>query len=133
MKTLELKDLLELIEKEAGFTGRDAELCAAFVYIFDLSEDDLQDIEINDTNCVIQGDDYVAGDDEEMDELWDEDLDNYIDECLEIPKNIEMYFDREHWKKDARVDGRGHSLNRYDGNEDKHKINDTWYFAYRQN
>ena len=100
--------------------------------MFDLSEDDLCDIEINDTRVTVQGNDYLAGNDDEMNEAWDEDLENYIDECLEIPAHMERYFDREAWKEDARQDGRGHSLNRYDGGEEKEEINGIYYFAYRQ-
>ena len=41
---------------------------------------------------------------------WDEDLDDYIDHCLEIPDHLKNYFDREAWKIDAEQDGRGHSF-----------------------
>ena len=129
---LEDDELIILIEEKTDFSGRDAELCAAFVKMFDLSENDLEDIEINDTRCSVQGVDYLAGDDEEMDSAWDENLENYIDECLEIPESMERYFDREAWKSDAKIDGRGHSLNYYDGGEEEEKINGTYYFAYRQ-
>lgn len=62
---------------------------------------------------------YLVCTDSEADDLWDEDLENYIDECIlhELPEAYRNYFDREDWKSDARMDGRGHSLNRYDGNE----------------
>lgn len=127
-------DLLELIEGETEFTGRDAELCAAFVYMFDLCQNDLQDIEIDGTDCKVQGIDYKAGDDYQMNELWDEDLDNYLEECVypELPDNMRNYFDDDKWKDDAKMDGRAHSLNRYDGNEKSCEVNGTCYYAYRQ-
>lgn len=91
---------------------------------------------------------YLVVTDEEADELWDQDLENYIDECLELPPQLENYFDREKWKRDARIDGRGHSLARYDGGEDKVRV-ELWerdedgnlvevgdhetYYIYRQN
>jgi hypothetical protein len=132
----ELSDdnLITLILEETSFSGRDAELCAAFVKMFDLCENDLQDIEINDTNCTVQGVDYTAGTDEEMDEVWDAELENYIEECIlpDVPKNVRNYFDNEAWKRDARFDGRGHALNRYNGGEEEARVNNTYYYAYRQ-
>ena len=125
-------EIIELIKEKTGYAGRDAELCAALCKMFDLSEHDLSDIDINGTRVTVQGNDYLAGNDDEMNEAWDEDLENYIDECLEIPAHIERYFDREAWKEDARQDGRGHSLNRYDGGEEEAEVNDVYYFAYRQ-
>lgn len=73
--------------------------------------------------------------DDEADQLWDEDLDSYLDECVlgEMPEMAQNYFDREKWKNDARVDGRAHSLNRYDGNEEYETINGEDYYIYRQN
>lgn len=73
--------------------------------------------------------------DSEADELWNEDLDHYIDDCIlpEVPEHFRSYFDDEKWKSDARMDGRGHSLNRYDGNEYEEDVNDTTYYIYRQN
>lgn len=78
------------------------------------------------------GNDYMVLTDDEADEKWDESLENYIDECLEIPESMVRYFDREAWKYDARIDGRGHSLSGYDGEENEEKINGTTYFLYRQ-
>lgn len=63
---------------------------------------------------------YLVVTDGEADTLWDEDLENYLDECIlpEVPELSQRYFDREAWKKDARSDGRAHSLDRYDGDEE---------------
>lgn len=62
---------------------------------------------------------YLVVTDDEADELWEQDLDNYLEECIypELTGNLSNYFDDEKWKQDARYDGRGHSLARYDGNE----------------
>lgn len=68
---------------------------------------------------------YSVGTDEEADSAWDQELDNYIEECIEpeVEKvavgNLSAYikFDSEMWKRDARMDGRGHALSRYDGDE----------------
>jgi len=76
---------------------------------------------------------YTVMTDSEADKAWDEALDSYIDECLDIPENVRHYFDEEKWKDDARIDGRGHSLNHYDGGEDEANINDVDYYIYRRN
>lgn len=78
---------------------------------------------------------YLVLTDEEADKRWDEDLDNYIDDCIlpEVHETARKYFDRETWKSDAREDGRGHSLNRYDGAEWSETVNGTEYYIYRTN
>lgn len=78
---------------------------------------------------------YLVVTDAEADDLWEQDLDSYLDECVlsELPESVQSYFDRESWKKDARIDGRANSLNRYDGDEDEVEIDDVSYFIYRQN
>jgi predicted GTPase len=55
---------------------------------------------------------YLVLTDDEADAKWDEELENYIDECIlsELPEKYQPYFDRESWKRDAKFDGRGHSL-----------------------
>lgn len=63
---------------------------------------------------------YAVGTDEEADEAWDQSLDSYLDDCGvldSMPDNLRPYFDREAWKRDAKMDGRGHSLASYDGHE----------------
>ena len=146
-----LEDLQNLIseieeieeeEKERKVTEEDLDLFKDFnepekalvlAIMFNLSINEIEDIEnINGNYWSVQGIDYLFGTDEEMNDEWDDDLENYIDECLEIPEHIQNYFDREAWKSDAKIDGRGHSLNRYDGGEEEYKYNDTYYYAYRQ-
>jgi hypothetical protein len=135
LNELSEEQIFELVKENTYFnTKRDIELAVAFVYMFNLSEDDLQDIEIDDTDCKVQGINYLAGNDEEMDEAWDQDLENYLDECVlpDLHENVRKYYDKEAWKEDARQDPRSNSLNRYDGDELEMKINDTYYYAYRQ-
>lgn len=78
---------------------------------------------------------YLVVTDSEADELWDESLDNYIDECItpELPEAYRYYFDDEAWKRDARMDGRGHSLSIYDGDENEQTIDNDTYYIYRTN
>lgn len=73
--------------------------------------------------------------DSEADDAWEKELDNYIDECIlpEIPDSYRNYFDDEAWKIDAKYDGRGHALARYDGHEREQEVNGTTYYLYRIN
>lgn len=72
---------------------------------------------------------YMVLDDDEADELWEEYLESYLDEC--VPGSDGPYFDREAWKRDARHDGRGHCLASYDGSEGEQKVDCETYFIYR--
>lgn len=78
---------------------------------------------------------YEVLTDSEADDRQEEELDNYIEECIlpEIPEAYQNYFDEEAWKHDAKMDGRGHIISRYDGYECEEKVNDTWCYIYRQN
>jgi len=88
-----------------------------------------------------EGGEYAVATDEEADAAWDQSLDSYIEECInpEIDKlevgNLSAYikFDEEKWKRDARMDGRGHSLASYDGGEDEETIDGETYFIFRIN
>lgn len=91
---------------------------------------------VNETTIEIgRSREYLVVDDETADRLWDDALESYIDECIlhELPERYRSYFDSEAWKKDARIDGRAHSLDRYDGNELCEHVGSTIYYIYRQN
>lgn len=105
-----------------------------------LLEDEIQQSTYDENLFEYGSEEYLVVTDEEADELWNEDLENYIDECIlhELPENYRQYFDREAWKSDAKYDGRGHSLNRYDGNEYEETVYNEYgeknnYYIYRQN
>lgn len=89
----------------------------------------------NESTFQYDNEEYLVVTDDEADDLWDEDLNNYLEECIypELPENIRNYFDEEKWKNDARYDGRAHSLSRYDGNEDTEEVEGEIYYIYRQN
>ena len=78
---------------------------------------------------------YLVYTDAEADDAWDESLDQYIDDCIipELPEFAARYFDVEAWKRDARYDGRGHSLSGYDGEENEIQVDGTWFYIYRTN
>lgn len=85
-----------------------------------------------------EGKEFLVLTEDEADDAWDESLDNYIDDCLEIPDWIQSYFDRDAWKRDAKMDGRGHALSPYDGHEyDEYGVDTASgsdiYYIYRIN
>lgn len=81
------------------------------------------------------GEEYIVATDEEADEIEDEKLDDYLEECIypELPENLRFYFDDDAWKRDARMDGRGHIISTYDGDENYVYVNGTAYYIYRTN
>jgi hypothetical protein len=104
-----------------------------------LDEEEMEDLSVSSyNNNIIEyySEEYEVLTDEEADDRWEEELDNYIEECImpEIKDDtLRRYFDEDAWKSDARYDGRGHAISRYDGNENEEKVNGTWYYIYRQN
>lgn len=140
----ELMDVIEEEEEEKAereVTSEDDDLFTEFsepatahalALMLGLHINEIDDIEEGNNNYwTVQGVSYLAGTDEEMDDIWNDYLESYIDDCLEIPKEMERYFDREAWKSDARMDGRGHSLNSYDGGEEEINLNGVYYYAYK--
>jgi len=66
----------------------------------------------------------------------DEALDQYLDDCVlaDLPESARWYFDRDKWKDDARMDGAGHILGSYDGNELEVHVDDVgWFHIVRVN
>ena len=72
--------------------------------------------------------------DEEADRAWNAALDSYLEDCVypELSGNLAHYFDDEKWKRDAKYDGRGHSLSGYDSAEEGVKVGGVWFYLYRQ-
>lgn len=93
------------------------------------------DFEFDEIRVEYDGCEYLVCTDAEADQLQDEELENYIDECIlhELPQAYRNYFDRDAWKSDARYDGRGHCLSHYDGHEHEENVNGTYYYIYRTN
>lgn len=104
-------------------------------------EDIYDDIEIissshNQMFISIYDMEFIICTDEAADYLCDEELDNYIDDCIlpEIPENLHCYFNDDHFKEDALLnDGRGHIISSYDGYEREISYKDIDYFIYRIN
>jgi len=62
---------------------------------------------------------YLVCTDDEANQKREEQLDSYLEDCVypELPANMRGYFDDDAWKRDARMDGRGHAIASYDGDE----------------
>jgi hypothetical protein len=95
---------------------------------------------INDNTFEHFEEQYLVVTDEEADDLWEESLDNYLEDCIypKLSGNLSNYFDDEAWKRDARYDGRGHSLSGYDGEENEEVVtykdgSSETFYIYRTN
>ena len=77
------------------------------------------------------GAEYLVLTEDERDDQWDSTLDYYLDNCVEGANG--PYFDREAWKRDARMDGAGPQLATYDGHEHEIKIGAGRFWIYRVN
>lgn len=120
---------------EHGLELPDCRVAVALAKMLDLCVNELDDIENEyDNNWTVQGTSYLAGDDEDMDKEWDASLQNFLEECVlcELKGAARDYFDEEGWKEDAKTDGRGHSLNNYDGGELEADVRGETYYAYQQ-
>jgi hypothetical protein len=85
-----------------------------------------------DEEVSVDGQDYLVCTEDEIEQLWDDALDSYIDDgAVEIPDYLEAYFDREAWKKDARHDGAGHALASYDHKEHEVEVEGVHYHIFR--
>jgi len=128
------EELLKIIEEVELNVKK--EIALACLKGFDLSLPDLENIKEShrDHEYEVQGNDYLIGTDEEMEICWDEEMDNYIEDFVmsEIPKHYKKYFDDSEYKEDCKIDGRAHSLARYDGEELEQKVFGENYYFYRQ-
>jgi len=93
------------------------------------------DCTVEEADELIEDRDYEVMTNEEADERREEELDQYLEDCIypELDDNVKNYFDDEARKRDARFDWRGHSISMYDGNEEEEEVNGTTYYIYRQN
>jgi hypothetical protein len=124
----------ELLENDSLDDGDDTKL---LVVAYDRLDNggftaDIEQSKYDDCTFTVDGEDWLVCDDDEKETKWEEALDSYLDEgCVEGADS--PYFDRERWKRDARMDGDGHCLSGYDGNVNEHSFNNEWYYLYRQN
>ncbi|MHC4301006.1 MAG: hypothetical protein ACYS7Y_27340 [Planctomycetota bacterium] len=129
--------LLDLLENDAFDDDADKLCCIALAWSRDNGD------KTGPSDCVyerddtvsISGSEYLVLTDDEADAAFDAYLESMLDDEGIVPGGNGPYFDRAAWKKDAAIDGRGHSLGCYDGYENDYsvKCNDTteWYYLYR--
>lgn len=119
-----MTELTEKMEAVAELLGLDDE-----------EKENLKESAYDENIIEYYNEEYEVLTDDEADDRWEQELDNYIDECIrpELPDFVSNYFDEDAWKRDARFDGRGHAISSYDGNEEEVEINGTYYYIYRQN
>ena len=112
-------DIEELTDSFIEEIDIDKEVLEAIIDLFSVTRNTLKELDVSYNTVEIDGEEYMYGTDDEMDEVWDERLEDYIDECVlhDMPVELHRYFDREAWKSDAEHDGRAHTLATYDGNE----------------
>ena len=94
----------------------------ALVAYLGLGKDEEDEIEVHgfDESLFEYGaEEYLVLTDSEANLRWEESLDNYLEDVIfpQLPEFAAKYFDEDKWKRDARHDGRGHSLSPYDGDE----------------
>lgn len=159
LSTMSDSDLLELVEAQTTYENEEANLFCAIVRKFDLSVNDFDDVDIDGNNITVQGTDYLAGTDDEMDEkakeyiletVWafnasflasQTGIDIAVFEAIQGNGKCEdnnkailsMIDDEDEFVQAAiKADGRGHFLNSYDGKEDEQEFNgETYYFCSR--
>jgi len=112
---------------------------ALIQYLKITDKDDQEDIKELYDNCfeTCVGE-FLVLNDREADELFEDQIENYIDECIlhELPEPYRYYFDNEKFIRDVRLsDGRGPTLAGYDGAEQETRLDEIedWVFIYRVN
>jgi len=117
-----------------AFDGIDNKRCCVAL-AWQLGMGSNSDVSVSGDTVSMDGVEYRVLDKDEKREAWDESLENYLDE--HVMGATGPYFDRDAWKRDARIDGAGHCLSSYDGNEYEYCIKrgesyEYWYI-YRIN
>jgi len=100
-----------------------------------ISYEEVEEETYTDDTYVADGATYLVVNDSDADDLWEQELDRYLEDCIypELPDSAKNYFDDDAWKSDAKMDGRGHSLSPYDGCEYDAEADDETYYIYRTN
>lgn len=122
------------VEKVREWAYSDAERLVAFGILMELSMSELEDVKIDGTSFSYYKQGWVGGTENEVEELCDRVIKDYIEECVlpEIPEPYRDYFDTDGYAYDYLDDGRGRWLSSYDGYEKEISVNGTYYYFYRQ-
>jgi hypothetical protein len=96
---------------------------------------DIEVCKFDDCTFIAGSNEYMVLDEDEKESRWDDSLESYLDDCG-VEGADSPYFDREAWKRDARMDGAGQSLSAYDGAEHEFCCPDGgrgWFHIFRTN
>ena len=98
----------------------------------DLSVRDAVENICRDTTTIVsyKGEKYRVVTDKEADEIWDDLLEDYIEQSIDIPEHLMIYFDRKSWKEDEKNAGRAHWLS-CDGREEQQEYEGEVYYIYK--
>lgn len=98
----------------------DEERCLALAKHLQCDFGDVEKVKWGDDTFEAEGGEWVVVTEDKANDLWEASLDSYLEECIypELEGHLAQYFDDDAWKRDARYDGRGHSLSSYDGAEE---------------
>lgn len=131
--------LEDLLEGDAFDDDDDKRTCVALAWSRDNGDKNGPEdcTHERDETVKIGGAEYIVLTDDEADARWDDNLESMLDDGGMVPGGSSDYFDRDKWKRDARMDGRGYYLACYDGNEAEFCITrdgkSEWWFLYRTN
>ena len=131
----EITKVEDLLEKAETLNFQNPEKVVALLLHEDATAEEMEDITEDGGNRLSYGGrEYLVCTDREADEEEDEELDRYIDDCVlsGLNERDRSYFDNEAFKSDCRRDGRGHALNRYDGQEHTIRVLETDYYLFQQ-
>jgi hypothetical protein len=120
-----------LVNEDAFCDDDDRRCCVALLHYYDNEGECDPDecVPVNGNTIKVAGMEFLVLTDDEADEALDDYLEQLLDEDGMVSGADSPYFDRDAWKRDAAMDGRGHSLAGYDG--DEHECGD--YLLYRTN
>lgn len=93
-----------------------------------------EDVQVEENDEIrIGGETYRVLNEHDKEEAWEEALESTGSECVDGYNG--PYFDREKWKRDARMDGVGHALSPYDHNVNEYSVDrpngTVWFFLFR--
>ena len=124
----------DLFENNGWDDEDDKRLCVLVTHLAEQGEGLHFDAGINYSGGTFEagGGEYLVLTEDERDTRWEDCLDSCLDDgCIEGTNS--PYFDREAWKRDARMDGAGHSLASYDGDEWEFTAGHEEFYIYRTN
>jgi hypothetical protein len=129
-------------DKECDFNDT-PEKCFALSNQLKLSLEELEDIKRDRGNYYIyEKEEWLIADEDEVDEIEREYVEQMIDECWLYEYEVEekktgrsnpllTYLDKNKWIDDW-CGNRGENLSSVDGVEYEEKVNDVWYYLYKQ-